>query len=159
MPFLVRYSPEIASGTVNGDIVLNADFAPTFLDFAGVDVPEEMQGRSFRPLLNGKEVPDWQQAMYYRYWMNLSHHKVAAHYGLRTLRYKLIYYYADACGQLGAVDDPREPAWELFDLQNDPRELNNVYHDPAYSEVVKELRRELRRLQAEVGDEPHGTEV
>jgi len=114
-----------------------------------------MQGASFRPLLNGKHIADWRQAMYYRYWMHLGHHNVAAHYGLRTLRYKLIYYYADACGQPGAIDDPREPEWELFDLEHDPHELNSVYHDPAYAQVAKELRQRLRHLQEELGDEPH----
>jgi arylsulfatase A-like enzyme len=159
MPLLVRYPPEIAPGSARGDIVLNVDFAPTFLDLAGVDAPDDMQGRSFRPLLRGEQVADWRYAMYYRYWMHLSHHRVAAHYGLRTLRYKLIYYYGDACGQPGAVDDPREPEWELFDLDNDPHELNNMYHHAGCAEVVKELRRQLRHLQQEVGDEPHQAEL
>jgi len=159
MPLLVRYPLEITAGSANGDIVLNVDFAPTFLDLADVDVPDDMQGRSFRPLLSGGHVPDWQRGMYYRYWMHLAHHNVAAHYGMRTLRYKLIYYYGDACGQPGAVDDPREPEWELFDLENDPHELSNIYHDPGHAEVVKELRRDLRRLQEDVGDEPHETEA
>jgi arylsulfatase A-like enzyme len=158
MPFLVRYPPEVTPGSTNDDIVLNVDFAPTFLDLAGIEVPEEMQGRSFRPLLDRIDVVGWQQAMYYRYWMHLAHHKVGAHYGLRTARYKLIYYYGDACGQLGAVDDPREPEWELFDLEKDPHELNSVYHDPAYAKVVQELRPKLRHLQEEVGDEPHPSE-
>ena len=81
--------------------------------------------------------------MYYRYWMHLAHHGVYAHYGVRTKRYKLIYYYADALGQLGAIDDPKEPEWELFDLEKDPHELNSVYHDPAYADVVAELTRRI----------------
>jgi hypothetical protein len=96
--------------------------------------------------------------MYYRYWMHLTHHNVYAHYGVRTLRYKLIYYYADALGQPGAIDDSKEPEWELFDLEQDPCELNSVYSDPAYADVVKELKAELRRLQEEVGDEPYSEE-
>ncbi len=114
-----------------------------------------MQGESFRPLLQGHLPDDWQTSLYYRYWMHLAHHGVYAHYGVRTQRYKLIYYYADALGQLGAIDDPKEPEWELFDLEKDPQELNSVYHDPAYADVVAELTAELDRLQAKVKDEPY----
>ena len=159
MPFVVRYPREVRPESVNTDIVLNLDFAPTFLDYAGVDVPDEMQGTSFRSLLGGQPPADWQRIMYYRYWMHLAHHNVYAHYGVRTLRHKLIYYYADAMGQPGAIDDSREPEWELFDLENDPCELRSVYHDHAYAGVVKELRTELRRLQKECGDEPHPSEI
>ena len=129
------------------------DFAPLFLDLAGVKIPRELQGRSFRPLLNGHTPEDWQKSMYYRYWMHKAHHNVYAHYGVRTLRYKLIYYYSDALGQPGAVDETYEPEWELFDLDKDPYELNSVYDDPAYRDVVRTLKQELHRLQAEVGDQ------
>lgn len=159
MPFIVRYPREVAPGTVNRDMILNVDFAPTFLDYAGVDVPRAFQGASFRELLAGRLPDGWQTSMYYRYWMHLAHHHVYAHYGLRTTRYKLIYYYADALGQPGAVDDTREPEWELFDLAEDPCELHSVYHDPAYAAVVATLRAELRRLQERVGDEPYPVEV
>ncbi len=154
MPFIIRYPREIAPGTVATDMILNVDFPVTFLDYAGVPAPEAMQGTSFRPLLNGVTPEAWQTSMYYRYWMHLAHHNVYAHYGVRTLRYKLIYYYADALGQPGAIDDPRPPEWELFDLESDPHELHNVYHDPAYADVVRTLTGELSRLQAKVGDEP-----
>ena len=159
MPFVVRYPREIRPGSVCDDMILNVDFAPTFLDYAGIDVPDAFQGRSFRPLLNGTLPGDWQTSMYYRYWMHLSHHHVYAHYGLRTRHHKLIYYYADALGQPGAIDDTKEPEWELFDLDDDPRELNNVYHDPAYAATVRELRAELRRSQEAVGDEPYEHEA
>jgi len=152
MPFIVKYPREIKPGTVNKDIVLNVDFAPLFLDLADIEVPEEFQGKSFRPLLNGNTPEDWQKAMYYRYWMHKAHHNVYAHYGIRTLRYKLIYYYSDALGQPGALDETYEPEWELFDLEKDPYELKNVYDDPEYKDVVKELTQELHRLQEEVGD-------
>jgi arylsulfatase A-like enzyme len=153
MPFVVRYPREIQPGTINKDIILNVDFAPLFLDLAGVDVPDAFQGRSFRPLLQGHRPADWRQSLYYRYWMHKAHHNVYAHYGVRTLRYKLIYYYADALGQLGAIDETYEPEWELFDLQEDPYELNSVYDDPRYADVVRELKDELHHLQARVGDE------
>ena len=155
MPFVIRYPKEIVAGTVNDNMILNVDFPLTFLDYAGIDPPEEMQGTSFRPLLNGDTPEGWQTSMYYRYWMHLAHHNVYSHYGVRTLRHKLIYYYADALGQEGAIDDPRPPEWELFDLEEDPCELNNVYHDPAYADTVTELKAELDRLQQQVGDKPY----
>jgi hypothetical protein len=102
--------------------------------------------------------------MYYRYWMNGTDHNVAAHYGIRTHAFKLIYYYYDGCGQAGtdgrccagdgtvtALRD-LQPEWELFDLEKDPLELHNVVADPAYAGVVRELQDALHRLQAEVGD-------
>ncbi len=159
MPFVMRYPKEVEPGTVCTDIMLNTDFAPTWLDYAGIEIPEYIQGRSFRGLLDGNSPDDWRTSMYYRYWMHLSHHYVYAHYGVRTLRYKLIYYYSDACDQPNTIDEPKEKEWELFDLERDPHELNNVYSDPAYAEVVKELKDELHRLQADVGDKPFEPEA
>jgi arylsulfatase A-like enzyme len=153
MPFILRYPREVEAGTACDEIVTNVDFAPLFLDIAGIEKPEAFQGRSFRPLLRGETPSGWQQAMYYRYWMHKAHHNVYAHYGVRTKRYKLIYYYNDALAQKGAIDETYEPEWELFDLEKDPCELNNVYADPAYRQIVAELKDELHRLQAEVGDE------
>ncbi len=153
-PFITRSPKDTPRGGVNKNMPPNVDFPATFLDYAGVEMPQSFQGVSFRPLLNS-ELPDgWQTSMYYRYWMHLAHHNVCAHYGLRTLRYKLIYYYGEALGQAGAVDDSWEPEWELFDLQKDPYELNSVYHDPDYAAVVQELKDEMHRLQAKVGDKP-----
>lgn len=152
MPFLVRHPPEVEAGAINDDIVLNTDFAPLFLDYAGVATPDDMQGRSFRTILRGQTPSDWRTSMYYRYWMHLSHHGVPAHYGLRTKRYKLIYYYGDPLGMTGAVDEPTDPEWELFDLEKDPYEMNNVHDDPEYAEVVPELERELHQLKEEAGD-------
>ena len=152
MPFIVRYPRQVRPGTVNEDMILNVDFAPLFLDLAGIDVPEDWQGRSFRPLLQGQTPADWRTSLYYRYWMHKAHHNVYAHYGVRTLRFKLIYYYSDALGQLGAIDETYEPEWELFDLEKDPFELNNVVDEPAYADTVQALKDELHRLQREVGD-------
>jgi arylsulfatase A-like enzyme len=153
MPMLVRYPDGIAPGSTSSDIVLNVDFGPTFLDLAGLPVPEFMQGRSFLPILRGEPPADWRTSMYYRYWVHwdVAHH-VWAHYGVRTARHKLVYYYAEPCGQAGAHDEPRTPAWELFDLENDPRELRSVYDDPAYAGVRAGLTDELERLQEELGD-------
>ena len=159
MPFVLRYPKEVTPGSVNDDIVLNLDFAPLFLDLAGVPIPENFQGRSFRPLLRGSTPPDWRQAMYYRYWMHKAHHNVYAHYGIRTKRHKLIYYYSDALGQEGAIDETYTPEWELFDLEKDSRELKNVYGDPGYAIIAEELKEALHRLQSEVGDERYGKDV
>ncbi len=171
MPFLVRFPREIAPGSVSEDIVSNVDFAPTFLDYAGVEIPASFQGRSARSVWRGETPPDWPKALYYRYWMHGADHNVAAHYGIRTLDHKLIYYYYDGMGLPGTLA-PRimgsehvaavcegDPEWELFDLKRDPCELNNVYHDPAYAEVAAELRQQLRELQLAVGDQPHPSET
>jgi arylsulfatase A-like enzyme len=152
MPFLVRYPREIKPGSVNKDIITNCDFAETFLDYAGVPIPDDMQGRSLRPLLQGTTPGDWPQSMYYRYWMHRPHYNVAAHYGVRTQRFKLIFYYGLGLGAPGALDEPLPPEWELFDLEKDPREMNNVYGDPAYADTVKELKAELRRLKEQLED-------
>jgi arylsulfatase A-like enzyme len=153
MPFIIRWPREIAAGSVSSDMILNVDFAPYFLDCAGVDVPDEFQGRSIRSLTKGVTPDDWRDSMYYRYWMHRGGgHNVFAHYGVRTKRYKLIYYYADGMGQPGVSDETNPPEWELFDLEKDPRELCSVYDDPAYADTVKELTDVLHTLQAEVGD-------
>ena len=136
-------------------MVLNVEFTPTLLDYAGVEIPDQFQGSGFRPILAGHRPVGWQTSMYYRYWMHLADHHVYAHYGVRTLRYKLIYYYADSLDQPGAIDDRKEPEWELFDLKTDPYELNSVYHDPKYAQVAENLTAELHRLQASVGDKPY----
>ena len=142
MPLLMRYPQGIRPGSVSDDIVLNLDFAPTFLDYAGVSVPSKMQGESMKRLLSGGESRDWRTSMYYHYY-EYPHgwHDVKKHYGVRTDRYKLIHFYDD-------ID-----AWELYDLQQDPHEVNNVYDDPGYANVVQELKGELQRLREFYGDE------
>ncbi|TLS51831.1 sulfatase [Paenibacillus antri] len=153
MPFLVRYPREVRPGSAMDAMALNVDFAPTFLDLAGVDIPSEMQGSSLRPLLQGRIPDGWRTSMYYRYWEHMSQpHRVASHYGIRTQRYKLIYYYGQSLGMTSYEATP--PEWELFDLERDPRELNNVYDSPAYAQIVRELKEELSRLQAEAKDVP-----
>jgi arylsulfatase A-like enzyme len=147
MPFLARYPGVIRPGTKNADMVLNLDFAETFLDFAGQKAPPDMQGRSFRRILEGRTPRDWRQSMYYRYWMHLADHGVPAHYGVRTKQWKLIYYYGKALGTSGSIDRDTEPEWELFDIQNDPHEMNNLYGDPKHEKTVAELKRELDRLR------------
>ena len=141
IPLLVRYPREVKKGSVSNDMVLNLDFAPTFLDFAGISVPGEMQGKSFKDILAGKTPGDWRDAIYYHYYEYPCEHFVKRHYGIRTHDFKLIHYYYD-------IDE-----WELFDLKNDPHEMKNVYNDPAYSEKVIQLKKQLKELRREYRDD------
>ncbi|MCH8120194.1 MAG: sulfatase [Planctomycetes bacterium] len=140
MPLLVRYPKEVKAGSINNDIVLNLDFGVTFLDFAGVPKPSDMQGRSIRKLLQGKTPKDWRTSMYYHYYEYPAVHSVKRHYGVRNKRYKLIHFYND-------IDE-----WELYDLKKDPKEMKNVYNEPAYAGIVKKLRAELKRLRKKYKD-------
>lgn len=152
MPFIVRYPQEIAPHSVSNAMALNVDIAPTFLDYAGVPIPDTMQGSSLRSLFKGVKPDGWQTSMYYRYWMHLAHHHVYAHYGIRTERYKLIYYYGEALGTTGSIDEVKPPEWELFDLQRDPHEMNNVYHQEEYQRIVIDLKDQLYELKEKVQD-------
>jgi arylsulfatase A-like enzyme len=153
MPFLVRFPGVVKPQSVNRDMVLNLDFAETFLDFAGTKPPAEMQGRSFRPILEGRTPKDWRQSMYYRYWMHLADHGVPAHYGVRTKQWKLIYYYGKALGTSGSIDRDTEQEWELFDMVKDPHEMNNVYGDLQNAAIVAQLKAELTRLRGVYHDQ------
>jgi arylsulfatase A-like enzyme len=140
MPFLVRWPGVVKPGTGNDRMILNVDFAPMLLDAVGLAVPADMQGRSFLPLLRGERPPDWRRSMYYRYYHYPQDHRVQPHYGVRTERYKLIFF-------------NKINQWELFDLQQDPHELKNLYADPTYAEIVKSLKEEMFRLKKELKDE------
>ncbi|MGD2175030.1 MAG: sulfatase-like hydrolase/transferase [Candidatus Brocadiaceae bacterium] len=149
MPLLIRYPRSVEAGMRTDAIVENVDLGPTMLDFAGVRAPKYMQGRSFRRICEtGREPGRWKKAAYYRYWMHMAHHDNPAHFGIRTKQHKLIFYYG--CGMDGGNRTP--PGWELYDLAEDPREVNNVYDDPAYSDVVRRMKRELRERRRQIGD-------
>ncbi len=153
MPLLIRYPEAITAGSVCDDIVVNVDFAPTLLDLCGIEAPAQVQGRSFLSQITGNPVDDWPQSMYYRYWMhNDGSHACPAHFGVRTKTHKLICYYNDPLDQPGANGPANPVEWELFDLETDPLEVNNLYHDPASAAMISTLKTELLRLQAEVGD-------
>ncbi|HEU0213915.1 MAG TPA: sulfatase [Jiangellaceae bacterium] len=155
IPLLVRYPAEVAPESGCDEIVLNVDLAPTLLDLAGAPVPARMQGRSARELLRGTRPTDWRQVGYYRYWEHLDGiHRVGAHCGIWTREHKLVHYYGDGGGQPGASGHTRTPEWELFDLEQDPREMHSRYDDPAYAAVAAWLRGELLRQIRQVGDEP-----
>ncbi len=134
MPLIVRWPGVIEPGSQDEHLVQNLDFAPTFLELAGVEVPPDMQGRSLAPLLQGEAPEDWRRSIYYHYYEFPGPHSVQRHYGVRTGRYKLIHYYN--------IDE-----WELFDLSKDPDELQSVYSDPAYTSVISDLKTELTRLR------------
>jgi arylsulfatase A-like enzyme len=140
MPFLVRWPGRIKPGSTSEGMILNVDFAPTILEAAGAKPHPAMQGRSFVPLLKGTTPSDWRTSMYYRYYY--SHFETEPHFGVRTHEHKLIYF-------------NRINQWELYDLLKDPLEMNNVYDDPRYRQTVKKLKRELKRLQTELGDDPN----
>lgn len=140
MPFLVRWPAAIRPGTRAGGIGLNIDFAPTFLDAAGVKAPPEMQGRSLLPLLTGRNARDWRTAMYYRYYHDPGDHNTRAHYGVRTRTHKLIYFW-------------KKDQWELFDLTKDPHELRNLYGQPGQERITATLKAELQRVKREARDE------
>ena len=122
-------------------LVQNIDFAPTFLELAGVSVPKEIHGVSLLPLLRGEHPSSWRRSLYYHFYEYPAEHSVKRHYGVRTERYKLIHFYND-------ID-----TWELYDLQNDPTEMHNLYGQPGTEEVTATLRQELERLQRQYNDE------
>ena len=154
MPFLARFPREIKPGSVCNDLISNVDFAPTFLDLAGVSVPSYMQGRSTRPLLQGETPSDWPGVAYHRYWMHQDeYHNAYAHYGIRDQRYKLIYWYNQGFGLPGTQSGGQAPEWEFFDCEKDPLELFNCYRDPAYQAQVARMMGLLEDKMLEIGDD------
>ena len=128
---------------LRGDIdamVQNIDYAPTFLDIAGAEIPDDIQGVSLLPLLKGETPRDWRKSLYYHFYEYPAEHSVKRHYGVRTLTHKLIHFYND-------IDH-----WELYDLQADPTEMNNIYGKPGTEEIVTELKEEMLRLQEQYDD-------
>ena len=136
-PLLVRL-PGGKKGDIN-QLVQNIDYGPTFLDLAGVEVPEEMHGESFLPLLKGEKA-EWRDALYYHFYEYPAEHAVKRHYGVRTDRYTLIHFYED-------ID-----VWELYDLQTDPQQLHNIYGQPGTEKITKRLKKRLVKLQEEYAD-------
>jgi len=156
----VRYPRLGVKGRVDASFVHNMDYAPTILDLAGTPVPEQMQGRSLRPMLEGRSPRDWRQSAYYTYYENswaqlagkgrealsdpsfayFTPHRVSPHRGVRTNRYKLIEYYGEG------------DYWELFDLEKDQHELRNEYGNAGYASVAATLKTELQRLRKQYGD-------
>jgi arylsulfatase A-like enzyme len=138
-PLLIAWPGKVKAGSHSDDLVQNLDFAQTFLDAAGIPAPSDMQGESMIPLLTGKGK--WtRDAVYYHYYEYPAEHMVNRHYAIVTKDYKLIHYYF-------VVDE-----WELIDRRKDPLELKNVYDDPTYSRIKKDLHQRLDQLRAKYKD-------
>jgi len=163
MPFVIRYPKKFKPGTVNEDIINNVDFCPTLLELAGATdqiadlAPDQrLQGHSFVSNLQGNTPDDWRTASYYRYWMHMAHHDNPAHFGVRTKDFKLIFFYGrklrDEWFYNPSKVDTTEPYWELYDLRNDPKEMNNVINDPKYAETFNSLKDKIYELKVETGD-------
>ena len=150
MPFVVRYPAEIDGGSRPAELVQNIDFAPLLLDYAKLPTPADMDGRSFRAVLRGESPSDWREAIYYRYWQHQAQRP--AHYGIRTATDKLIRFYGDGFSLPGTESVRTEPAWEYFDLVEDPQESRNAIDDREYVSRIAELKGDLAKLAEAVGD-------
>lgn len=156
MPLLLSYPRGLPAGSVHDGILTNVDFAQTILDAAGVPAHERMQGRSFWADLTGEDGPPPAEGIYYRYWEHDdAWHHAPAHYGYRTERYKIIYFYNDGLGLPGTGPFTYPGEWELYDLATDELERRNVYDDSAYREVRDELKVAMWAEQQRLGDRPH----
>ncbi len=140
MPFLVRWPSRIKPGTKSEALALNIDYAPTFLEAAGLPPSAEMQGHSLLPLFNGRTPAGWRTSIYYRYYHDPGDHNTRAHYGVRTGTHKLIHFW-------------KKDQWELFDLVNDPHELHNLHGEPGQEALTASLKNELARLKRDVRDD------
>ncbi|PID59303.1 MAG: sulfatase [Ignavibacteriae bacterium] len=139
-PLIIKV-PNAKKGITNSEnMVVNIDYAPTFLDYAGVKIPNDMQGKSLKKIIEGTNPNDWRTSVYYHYFEYPAEHNVRRHYGIRTQKYKLIHFYYD-------VDE-----WELYDLENDPHELNNIYDKPENKDLIIELKKELDKLRVQYDD-------
>ena len=139
MPFLIKCPGIIDSNTVSNELIMNIDFGPTLLDFAGLDVPSTMQGKSFKSSFKNENYMG-RDAVYYHYYEYPLWHKVQPHYGIKTSKYKLMHFYY-------SMDE-----WELYDLEKDPNEMNNIYKQ-ASEELITELKTQLKSLQIEYNDD------
>lgn len=139
-PILMRYPKEIKPGTIVDGLVQNLDFAPTFLDYANTTIPRDIQGESFRKLVRGEGKETWRDAIYYTYYEYPGEHNVQRHHGIRTNRYKLIHFYYDS------------DTWELYDLEDDPMEMNNLYNNPAYTNIQEQMHTKLKEIRIKYGD-------
>ncbi len=142
-PLIARWPGHIKAGTQNNTMVQNIDYAPTFLDIAGVQVPLSMQGLSLKKILENPAAQLPRKSLYYHFYEFKGAHTVLQHYGVRTDRYKLLYFYT--------VDE-----WQLFDLQKDPAELNNLANSQNHQSVLFEMKKELARLRKQYDDKDRG---
>lgn len=175
-PLVIRYPKHIKAGTVDTHLVQNIDFAPTFLDVAGAQKPDYMTGRSIFDLFGEKPVQNWRTSLYYHYYDYPAEHKVRRHDGVRTDRYKLIHFYGKGLSiadeiraargtniteqelaymrfieeREGGRKDPDVDYSELYDLETDPNELHNLYGQPGYEKITKELQKTLDQYRKDL---------
>jgi arylsulfatase A-like enzyme len=140
MPFLVRYPKAVKEAKDNNDIITNIDFAPIILEAAGVEIPQEIQGRSFFNNLLDKKPADWPTSMYYHYYEFPFWHHVHPHYGIRNERYKLAHFYHN------------QDIWEFYDLEKDPEEMINAIDDEDYSSIIESMKIELKEMMEKSGN-------
>ena len=142
MPFLMRWPAKLKPGQKNMTLISNVDFAPTFLDMAGIKPPADadIQGRSFKDIIEGKKNVPWRKAVYYHYYEWPFWHHIEPHYGMRTSRYKIAHFYYD-------ID-----VWEFYDLKKDPEELHNAINDPQYADIIAKMKKQLKQLMKQVKD-------
>jgi arylsulfatase A-like enzyme len=146
-PLIIFYPKLIKAGIVCSELVQNIDYAPTFLDIAGVQVPEEMAGKSLVSLFSDGKSKNWRQSLYYHFYDYPAVGMVRRHYGIRTDRYKLIHWYGKGFGTDQDID-----TWEMFDLKADPHEMRNVYNSEKYLKILQQLTRDLAELRKNNGD-------
>lgn len=138
MPFIIRWPGVVKPGSRPKEMIQNIDYAPTFLEMAGAEIPEEIQGRSLVPVFSGNTPKDWREDIYYAYYMNPGTHNVPRHDGVRTGRYKIFWL-------------PQSSEWQLFDLVKDPLELRSVHSDAAYAKVFQDMQKLYSTRRTEVG--------
>jgi arylsulfatase A-like enzyme len=158
MPFIVRYPAKVPARSVSANLHTNVDIAPTLLAWAGIVAPAYMEGSSFAASLGDPADAAGEEAIYYRYWMHMAHHYNPAHYGIRTKTHKLVFFHGLPDKESDGQFPPTPPYWELYDLVNDPLEMNNIYHDPAAREIREALKQQLLALKEEVGDTDEGND-
>ncbi len=167
MPFIVHYPDKIKAGVRSDLLINNTDYAPTIIGLAGGKTPAYMQGKSFVNTLMGEPENNWREVTYYRYWMHIIHHYVPAHFGIRSKDYKLIFFYGKHylspdkfmnfywATQYVGIDRTTPPAWEFYDLKNDSEELHNRYNDPAYKNIICDLKKKLKDQRKMLNETDH----
>jgi arylsulfatase A-like enzyme/lysophospholipase L1-like esterase len=139
MPFIMKWPGVTKPGTESKALIQNIDYAPTFLDVAGAEIPADMQGKSLVPVIknDGKATPDWREAIYYLYTGEATH-EVARHDGVRDSRHKLMHF-------------PETKEWMLFDLEKDPKEMKNVAGEKEYESVLAGMKETYAKLKKQYG--------
>ncbi len=146
-PLIISYKGHIKPGSESDAMVQNLDFAPTYLNLAGINKPSEMSGTSMAPLFKGKTPKDWRQYIYYHYYDYPAFHQVRRQDGVRGDRYKLIHFYGQGVGKDKGNDINCN---ELYDLQSDPTEMNNLYGKPEYRDITQQLQKELNGFRTKL---------